>query len=53
MKKQIIQAVCQWYADMIIKCIEHSFSPEFADQWIRQGQWLDAYCVEIHDIYLK
>ena len=53
MRKQAIQSICQWYADMIIKCLSYSNSDHLRDHWIRQGQWLDAYCVEIHDIYLK
>lgn len=53
MKKYIIQTICQWYADLICKCIQINITHPIVDYWIQQGQWLDAYCVEIHDIYLK
>ena len=59
MKKKIITAIAQFYADFIITQLlayatyTNKISDENFEFWIKSGVSLDCYCKDKFDIYLN
>lgn len=52
MKRKILQNAMQIMANYIIYMLEHSYNQKMFDYYFELGAMLNAYAVEIHDIYL-
>lgn len=52
-KKEIIRSIAQLIGNVIIIMVSNARSQEELEHWCLVGLYLDSWCIEKHNIFLK